>query len=157
MDGELVLTPGRLAFVGWTDAFGLELHALDLDVGHTLDLGGDLGGFALAASAPVLGGVVQVTGTLFPGMASVPGPVLLASSPVAGPTTAFLTPPHALWLDPLAFTLNAVLGSTFDVSFGIPLNPGLAGLELHVQAFAIDSGAPLAFVSSNGLRLVVGL
>ena len=157
---DLFLAGGKLHFAG-TSIYGVghELFVLDLPLPTTTDLGPAGDAFRIHADDPILGQALHLSGSLAPGTAGVPGgPVILGTSaPVAQPTTTFLSPGFALWLNPLQFQIQGLFNApSFGLTLPLPNHAGLVGLTLNVQAFAFDDLQGPQLVSSNALQLTLG-
>jgi len=103
---------------------------------------------SLSISAPELGSLLTATVSGVPAGA----PVGIGFAAQAG---QLVTPFGTVWLDPAS--LSVIASGTADASgsasfsWQLPLNPGLAERELHLQAFAIDAGAASGASLSNSL------
>ena len=134
-------------------AVGVELMLLSSPGAYVADLGLSGNGSKLTSSFPVLGASLTADVKDAPAGAI---SVLLMSAPNGGPTS-FLTDPFSVsWIDPGSYSiLGAYSVEDYSYSQAIPALPALAGVQLHMQAWALPGGAFPAS-TSNGLQLVLG-
>ena len=89
------------------------------------------------------------------GLAQGTAPILLVG---AAPDLLPFDGGHFLVADPILIPMPASLFGQVGVSWNVPLAPGLLGMPIYLQAFAIDPAAVGAFhtVHSRGLAIGVG-
>lgn len=152
---DMVAAGSRLFFGGSVDPLGHELLSIELPGAFAVDLGGSTTALQLSAGPPRLGlnSAVRVTGL----PASATFGALVYSLPTGPFVTPWLTGGSASWIDVASAKLWPFVptGSKLEVSLPIPGDPGLAGLDLHLQTVAFPGGAWPA-VGSNGVKLVLG-
>ena len=154
LPSELHVMGSSLFYAANIGVGGYELARLDLAEAISTDLGPENTPVTLSATAPHLGGMVE----LQVAEASAGQPVVLGwSLATSAYSTPLLTPGAAAWLDPFTFKILAVLvgGAPQTVASAVPATPGLAGLRVHAQALELPFAA-FPGLASNGVALTLG-
>ncbi|MDF1799415.1 MAG: hypothetical protein P1V81_09590 [Planctomycetota bacterium] len=154
LPSELHLMGSSLFYGAFIDGGGYELARLDLLEAVSTDLGPENTPVALSATAPHLGGTVELK---VDGAGSGQPVVLGWSIATSAYSTPLLAPGAAAWLDPISFQIFAVVvgGAPQVVTSPVPSTPALAGLKLHAQAFELPF-ATFPALASNGVALTLG-
>lgn len=151
---EFTLVDGKLFFSAANKVYGRELFYVPAAGPYVADLGTAFeSGGRLTASPPQLGSSVQVQASHVPsGNIS----VLVMSKPVFSPAALFTESASGAWLDPAtAQIVKLAFPAEWTWTTPIPMQPGLAGLKLHLQNYTLPAGQfPAA--TSNALSLVLG-
>ena len=154
------LVRGRLVFDAWDATYGVEpfaywpgatAQAIGWSCGTTQPT---VRRSQLAASDPVLGGVIQFEGSDAPGGAL--GSIFLgfpAPSPIplGGECRSWIDLNAYIALPPFWNTAGA-----WQSNLAIPLDPAFQGVSLVAQCFYVGSNAPLGYEASNGVMLGFG-
>ena len=148
---DLVHAAGGLALAGTGLFTGEEVHFAPLGGAHAADLGAGLD-LGLSATPGVLGGSTTLTTT---GIAPSDPSALAWSLPVTTPSAVLVLPGYANWLDLGSAQLAGVFLGDWQATRALPANPGLAGLTVHLQAFALPGGS-LPSATTNGVALTLG-
>jgi ELWxxDGT repeat protein len=150
---SLMTSDNHLVFRAEHPSLGTELFSFASPGAYVEELGLSGNGSQLTSTVPLLGANLTLSAEDVPSGSI--GAFLMSTS-FHDAASPLLAPSSISWIDPLTFTILGLFTSpSASLGLAIPATPGLAGLQVNAQVWAIP---PVAFPAStgNGLHLVLG-